>query len=248
MTVTSTDIANRALTMLGLQKRISSLSQDSAEAQAISSVYSPILAWCFGIANWNFARSTAVLTISKGPPTVSPGVWSSAQPAPPWLYEYTVPADFVRALYITNSDAAAPTAGWLGEPKRFVVGNDTIAAVPQPVLLTNEPSAVLIYTANVSAPTNWPWYFERLAVIAVAHGVCLALTHELQLFEALNEMLEQQISIASQINQLEGLVIVDSTPEWNQALGINYPYRRIDPLKGQNLPQAATGRTRGTAQ
>jgi hypothetical protein len=224
MTVTTVDIANRALVLIGLSKKLSSLTQDSAEAQAINTVITPILKWCFGIANWNFARTTAALTSSKGPPGTNPGNWTTAEPSPPWLYEYTLPADFIRAIYVTNFSSAATGPGWAGEPQRFVIANDGSA----PVLLTNQATAALIYTANVSDPTNWPWYFERLAVIAVAHGVATTLTRNFQLTDNIAGMLEQQISIGTQINQIEGLTIGDNTPEWIQALGINYPYSRIN--------------------
>lgn len=235
--ITTTDISNRVLVMLGLQKIISSLSQDSAEAQALNVVFAPIQSWCFGIANWNFARNTTGLTSVKGPTPSNPTAWSSTYPSPPWLYEYPVPADFIRAIYITNS-APAQTAGYLGEPQRFAVSNDTISAVEQTVILTNQVNAVLIYTANIADPTAWPWYFERLVVIALAHGVCLSLTRSPQLFSELSEMLEQQINIATQMNMIEGLLIDDNTPEWIQALGINYPYRRYDGRAGISLPQS----------
>jgi hypothetical protein len=64
-------------------------------------------------------------------------------------------------------------------------------------------------------------------VIALAHTTCYALTGNMKLLEELTQMLEQQISIAMQSNLAEGLMIEDTTPEWIQALGINYPYRRF---------------------
>jgi O-antigen ligase len=226
MAVTNFDICNRALVLLGVRKLITSFTQDSLEAQTANLSFTPVMNWCFGLANWNFARTTAALTISKGPPTVGPGAWSGAQPTPPWLYEYATPADYIRAVYITNNAVAPGTgvAGWAGEPQRFAIANDTGAVV----LLTNQATCNLIYTAYITNPTDWPFYFERLAVIALANTMCLAITSDLNLQERLAVSLEQQISIAMQLNKLEGLVIEDSTPEWIQATGINYPYRRVD--------------------
>jgi hypothetical protein len=225
MAVSNFDICNRALVLLGVRKLITSFTQDSLEAQTANLSFTPVMNWCFGLANWNFARTTAALTISKGPPGTSPGVWSSAQPTPPWLYEYATPADYIRAVYITNNaSAASPTAGWAGEPQRFAIANDSGAVV----LLTNQSAVNLIYTAYITNPTDWPFYFERLAVIALAQTMCLAITGDLNLHERLSLALEQQISIALQLNKLEGLVIEDNTPEWIQATGINYPYRRVD--------------------
>jgi hypothetical protein len=229
MAVTLTDISNRALQLIGTRTTVTTgeLSGGTTnEAIQLNLALTPIQNWCHGLANWNFARKTAALTIAKGPPTVTPGAWTNALPAPPWLYEYTLPADFIRALYITNSTAAAPIAGWLGEPQRFVIAQDTVTAVLQQVLLTNSATCYLTYCAFVTDPTLWPWYFERLVVMGVAKTICLSLTGDLRIYKEISEVLEQQISISMQINTMEGLAVQDTTPEWIQALGIEYPYRR----------------------
>lgn len=230
MTVTTTNIANMALLTIGLQKQISSLVQDSAEANICSQMFNLVQNWCFGLTNWNFARSTAVLTLSKGPPPANPGAWSPTYPTMPWLYEYALPTDFVQAVYVTNSTAAtlSPGLGWLGEPQRFVLGVDAVSSTQQEVVLTNQANAILVYTALIANPTVWPWHFQSLVVLALARAISLSLTGNLQLFEELTAGLEQQINIALQMNATEGLVINDTTPEWSQATGINYPYRRMD--------------------
>lgn len=227
MTTSITDVANMALVTIGKQKQISALTQDSAEAKVINTIITLVQSWCFGLTNWNFARNTAVLSLTKGPPGASPPSWSSTYPSPPWLYEYLLPTDFIRALYVTNSGAAA-TAGYLGEPQRFALGVDTISATQQEVLFTNQPGSILIYTSFITNPTIWPWYFLQLAVLALAQAICMSLTGNLNLFQEISQALEQQIYIATQANVAEGLIIQDTTPEWIQALGINYPYRRLD--------------------
>lgn len=236
MATTNFDICNRALAMLGVRKIIASFTQDSLEAQTANLCFTPVMNWCFGLNNWNFARNTAALTISKGPTPSSPPAWSSTYATPPWLYEYPLPADYIRAIYITNNAAAATGAGYAGEPQRFAIADDAGAAV----LLTNQATCNLVYTSYISNPTNWPFYFERLAVIALAQSMCMNLTQNLELFDRLNIALEQQISIAMQLNKLEGLIIEDTTPEWIQATGINYPFRRTDPRETPLPPPSAS--------
>lgn len=235
---TTTDIANRVIQTIGLQKRISGLTQDSAEAQAVALSFGPILDWCLGLTNWNFARATAILTMTKGPPPANPAAWTPIYPAPPWLYEYSLPTDFIRAWYMTNNTVNGPT--WIGEPKRFVLGVSVVALAQQQVLLTNEPAATLIYTTRINDPNLWRWYFERLFVMALARAICMALSGDSRLYQELSTDLEQQINIAVQANTAEGLIIEDSTPEWIQAIGIDYPYRRINGatqmLNGGNRP------------
>lgn len=239
---TTTDIGNRALQLVGTRTTMASLVEQSNEAQQINLVFTAIQNWCSGLANWNFARNTAGLTLLKGP-AVGP-TWSSTYPSPGWNYEFALPSDFVRAIYLTNStvNAGANPQVFLGEPRRFVLAVDTVATVQQEVLLTNESVAILIYTAFIANPTLWPWYFERLMVIALAQTVCMALTGDKKLFSELSTMLEQQISVSTQINLAEGLIIGDTTPEWIQALGINYPFRRIDARSPPQPPQTQSRR------
>lgn len=235
---TTTDIGNRALQLVGTRTTMASLTESSNEALQINLVFAAIQNWCSGLANWNFARNTAGLTLLKGP-AVGP-TWSNTYPSPGWNYEYALPSDFIRAIYLTNTAIntnSAQPATFVGEPRRFVLAVDTVAAVQQEVLLTNESVAILIYTAFIANPTLWPWYFERLMVIALAQTVCMALTGDKKLFGELSTMLEQQINISTQINIAEGLIVGDTTPEWIQALGINYPYRRIDSRSPPQSPQ-----------
>jgi hypothetical protein len=240
---TTTDIGNRALQLLGTRTTMASLVEQSNEATQINLCFIPIQSWCSGLANWNFARNTAVLTSLKAagsPP------WTGLYPSPGWNYEYALPADFVRAIYLTNGTTNTGTASavaFIGEPRRFALAVDTIASVQQEVLLTNEfPIAILIYTAFITNPTAWPWYFERLMVLALAKTVCLALTGDKKLLAELGQDLEQQISVAIQANTIEGLMIPDATPEWIQALGINYPFRRLDDRSPPAQPQPAQRR------
>lgn len=226
MATSTTDIGNRALQLLGTRTTMASLTESSNEAQQVSIAFVPIQNWCSGLANWNFARSIAVLSMLKSTGTPS-GAWSSTKPAPPWLFEYSLPSDFVRALYVTNSTIKPDNTAYLGEPQRFVLAVDTISTVQQEVLLTNQSAAILIYTAFVANPTVWPWYFERLMVTALATTLCMPLTGNLKLLTELSADLEQHINISIQANLAEGLQVQDNTPEWIQASGINYPYRRF---------------------
>jgi hypothetical protein len=240
---TTTDIGNRALQLVGTRTTMTSLAEQSNEAQQINLVFTAIQNWCSGLANWNFARATLPLNLLKGPATGS--VWNGVlDPSPGWNYEYAIPINFVRAIYLTNSATNSGTsalANFIGEPKRFVVAFDTISSIPQIVILTNESTAILVYTSFISDPTLWPWYFERLMVIALAQTICMALTGDKKLFGELSTMLEQQINVSTQINIAEGLIIGDTTPEWIQALGINYPFRRIDSRSPPQPPQPQRG-------
>jgi hypothetical protein len=235
---TSIDICNRALVMMGSQNKIASLTQDMLEADVFNAVYSAVQDWCFSAANWNFARYTTALTLIKAV-TVPTTPWTNIEPSPPWVNEFALPNDFIKALYITNSSINSNTqpggfSSYFGEPKRFVISGDTTPATAQ-VLLTNESGPILVYTARVTDPTQWPIYFERFVVSVLAWSTCLSIMRDAAVFEALSKSWAQFYMLADQINREQGLVFGDTTPEWLQAIGIDYPFRR----RQQSTQQAA---------
>lgn len=141
---TDVDICNRALLVLGSQRTISSLTQDSVEAKACNLIYTNARDDLLRMAPWDCALKTANLTYITSIPgtpenTSNPTtLWQPGQPRPPWAYEYQYPVDCLRACWITPQSATgfadsipittavtgyAPTT-WLGGPISFKVGID----------------------------------------------------------------------------------------------------------------------------
>ena len=85
MTLTSTTVVNMALELIGTQTQITSLTDGSAEANAASVVYAPVVQLMLRELDPDFARRTAALALS-----------GAAVPVIPWAYDYTYPADCVR--------------------------------------------------------------------------------------------------------------------------------------------------------
>lgn len=224
MATTSVDISNRAINLLGLKKTISSMTQDSEEAKACNLIYTPVLNWCIGLTNWNFSRKTAILTQLRAvaPPV---GTWTVASPSPPWLYEYGVPTDFVRARLITNS-THADTSAWDGEPQRFQVASSNPGNTAAKVILSNQSGAILIYNAQITDCDLWSTYFTQVMVEFLASELAMALTGSLPLRQNLKEIVLQTIMFAIIANRNEGLVMDDLSPEWIIARGLEYPNLR----------------------
>lgn len=235
MAVTNTDITNRALQLIGTRTTVTSLAESSNEAIQANLVFTALRDWCLGVGNWNFARRTAILTLLKTSVPAAP--WAATEISPPWKFEYAVPTDLLKVQYVTNSDINLAGDAFLGEPKRFVVAIDTIATVDQRVILTNEASAVCVYTASITDPTLWPWLFERFMVSTLAWTLAPSLTQDKEIVAALDSAMSRFLAMGLQANLEEGLSFGDTTPEWIQALGINYPFRRNDGIASQQ-PQA----------
>jgi hypothetical protein len=56
----------------------------------------------------------------------------------------------------------------------------------------------------------------------------MQLSGHFQLLVLLEQHVQDTFTAAEYQNRVEGLVIDDKTPEWIQALGIPYPYRRYE--------------------
>jgi hypothetical protein len=233
------DICNRALIDMASKKVISSLQQDSIEAKTFNLVYVAIRDWCLCLANWNFARRTAFMgTVIKQIPAPPPPVpWNgTTTPAPPWLLEYQIPSDYLKAQYITNSAADPSNTFYAGEMQRFVIAQD---GVNNKVLLTSQTNPVLVYTAQITDPTQWTPWFERIVVSALSWktGGVLApepLRFSLDFIMALKQAFVEALSIGVRANIEEGsLVPADATPELIQARGLEYPEMRLNRIERQ---------------
>ena len=92
--LTSTIVVNQALEAIASQTQITSLTDGSPSANAANVVYAPIVQTLLRQLEPDFARVTAVLSLS-----------GQTSPPPPWAYEYTYPSDCARLLQV------APAAG-----------------------------------------------------------------------------------------------------------------------------------------
>lgn len=164
MAVGDTDItiSNQALAMISARKRISALSENTTEAINTNIFYNKLRNQVMTMAPWNFARRTELLSLLKAAPgtpenSSSATPWTSAQPAPPWLYEYRYPNDCLFMRYLTYQPNAQLSVGtppltsailsadswWPGPPQKFIIASDfnvratiTGASKANPCLIT----------------------------------------------------------------------------------------------------------------
>lgn len=149
MTVSNVDIANRALIAVGLQKKLTSLTQDSAEAATINAIITLLRDDLLRMAPWNCStnyNNLTYITSSPGTPeNTSAGttLWQKGQPPAPWSYEYQYPTDCLRPLWITPQlqtgfsggvpITTAVTGGgpsfWNGPPVKYKVAIDQFYTV-----------------------------------------------------------------------------------------------------------------------
>ena len=159
------DVLNVALRRIGYKLRVASLYDGSKAGSAALDIYAQTRDAVLEQDDWDFAEGNVALTMLKQAPVggyIPPLVWSSAYPPLPWIFEYAYPADCLKVR------AVKPTPIFLPEfdpqPHVFSLANDSSLSPAAKVILCNVPGAMLVYTRQVTDPTQWkPDFVEEIA-------------------------------------------------------------------------------------
>lgn len=158
------DQANLALVRMGYKLRVGSLFDGSFAAKKLLDVYSQTRDELLSSFDWQFAERNAVLTPLKSAPVagyIPPTVWNPATNPPlPWLFEYQLPADFLKMRMVKQTPLFVPNFD--PQPNQPAIANDTSLSPPQRVILSNLPNAVIVYTGQITDPTTWDVRFVEL--------------------------------------------------------------------------------------
>lgn len=163
---TSVSIANEALAFIGSQTVLVSLTDGQLPGNPVNILYQPTVQLMLREIDPDFARTNATLNLLVSPANI-----------PAWTYEYEVPADMVR-LRIVRPPFAGPGSepdGFDPQPVRFMVDFDTVASVPQRVILSNQQNAIAVYTSNSPAEALWDAAFQDAVVRRLANPLAMAL-------------------------------------------------------------------------
>lgn len=231
-------LANRSLLMVGSRSQISSLSEGSTEANAISVLYQPTYEQLSRTAPWNCLRQQKELTLLAAAEGTPENVDGTTMPLPPtpWLYEYATPSDSLQIRYLVptlpNSTpsgqtplttASYTTGPWLGAsfniPFAVAYSVDSNNA-PREVVLTNQSQAQAVYTVNQPNPTVFDSLFEQALVASLGAYLVPALSLDLALMDRCKQTAEQAISIARVRDGNEGTTSQDHIPDWIRARSI----------------------------
>lgn len=187
------DLANLALSQIGSRATITSLnpSDGTVAGDACSLLYQPTVDAFSRSAHWNCLRFEAGLSLLKAAPGTPENPNGTTLPAPPipWLYEYALPTDCLKARYLVptlvqqGTNPPLTTAGSLFLPWRlngvalkFQVAVDLDAESPPneiPVILCNIGTILtgppkLVYTRRLVNVGLWDAAFVMGAKAALA--------------------------------------------------------------------------------
>ena len=148
---------NLSLARIGKKQFIGSLYEGSEAAQVALRIYGETRDEMLRAYDWGFAERNTNLTLLKQAPIggyFPPNVWNPAtNPPPPWAFEYGYPVDCLKVrsvkpvpMFVQNFDP---------QPNVFAVENDSNYTPAQKVILCNVPSAMLVYTGQITDPSTW---------------------------------------------------------------------------------------------
>lgn len=173
------DLVNLSMIKLGRNERIGSLYEGSKWAKAALSIYGQTRDALLRAGDYGFAERNVNATLLKQAPPggyTPANPWNGANnPPPPWVFEYTYPADMLKLravkpipVFVMNFDP---------QPNVFAIENDNFFMPSQKVILCNVPNAQLVYTAQVTDPAVWEVDFVDLFADTLARGMALAVAN-----------------------------------------------------------------------
>jgi hypothetical protein len=174
------DLANIALVRMGWKgPRIASLFDGSEAAQKFLDLYAQTRDELLrnDIYDWGFAERNLSLTLLKSAPVggyFPPNTWNpTVNPPPGYLFEYSYPVDCIKVRAV--KPVPLFNINWDPQPSVFSVDNDNAFTPPQRVILCNVPNAILVYTGQVTDPSQWDVGFTSALAAKLERYVAAAL-------------------------------------------------------------------------
>lgn len=243
------NICNRALQAIGARTTIAALTEQSVEARNCNLIYQDTRDQVLAMAYWNFAQKTDYLALLKSAPATpsNPSAtatqWSTAYPAPPWLYQYAYPSDciqmskivqqiqntYVGTPYTSGGSNTYPYMVGPGSPFNVTTDEDSNGQ-QQNVILTNQYQAIGVYTKRITTPSLFGAQFVEALVQALAAKLALSLTGQISLANTKFAQANAVITLARAGDANEGLTVIDNMPDWitirddgdGWGVGVNY--------------------------
>lgn len=203
------DLCNRALSGLGARSTISNLTEGSAESVQCALHYGPSRDELLRLHLWSFARRQKILALlaaAAGTPENPSG--TGPVPLSPWRYQYQPPTNCLRIRQIYQ-----PVTG--GAKIAYALsGDEDSAGNPIDVILTDQPQAVLIYTARISAVDVFPPDFQAALVATLAAKLAIPLTGDKASASYFAKVAQDTILTSRSIDGSEDPSGAAKLPEW----------------------------------
>jgi hypothetical protein len=217
-------VANQALGVARARTQlITSFSQAGPEASQISLNYAYTRDNLLRMFDWGFAKSTVSLgnPVKSWDPTATS--WSNLQPPPPWLYEYTMPANVVKVRAIMGQSVpgfVVPSVSGADQGTAVsFYGYEVVNDGGAQVIVTNAPGAIAVVTMGGLDPAVWDSLFTKAMIAMLAMNICIPLSGDAQLADKLQKDAAMIVEAAKLASANETTDIQHIMPDWLRARG-----------------------------
>lgn len=193
MAISSVKIANFALSKVGTDSTIETLTENSAEAKACNLWFETARKQALSAYDWSFARKRLALAVHGD------------DPPDEWAYRYQYPADCVKARFVENP------VGKTADPVPFSV---EMSADGTKSVLTDEVDAILIYTKEETSPDYYTPYFIELFATVLASRIAFSITHKAKLTEYLDAIVRFLLIYAPAMDAVEQQEAAPRGADW----------------------------------
>ena len=156
------DVCNLALLQIAARAQITSIdpSDGTVAGDACAALYQPTVDAFARAAHWNCLRFTATLSLlaaAAGTPE-NPSGTTLRTPPPPWLYEYALPDDCLKARFIVPAIPQQGGSPMLGGATAYLPSGLPDTAVPFVVAVDLDAGGneIAVILANIGAAAGGP--------------------------------------------------------------------------------------------
>lgn len=188
-------IGNMALSLIGANSTIESLTENSAAAKQVNTWYGPARRQSLAAFDWNFARKRLTLALH-----------GDDAPSGDWAYRYQYPSDCLVMRKLVNP------AGWTADAVPFQIENSDDGTSKS--ILTNLNSAVGVYTFDLTDTTLFTEFFVELLAYNLASKIAFNLTKKVQMTQLMSDNYRGLLAAAPAQNANEGVKRGPRDAEW----------------------------------
>lgn len=162
--LTQNQVIDTALQQIASQ---SVVEQNPQIAALAATIYAPTVQLLLRELDPDFARRTATLALS-----------GAATPIVPWAFEYLYPGDSARLRQVRPPTSGPGALADPNDPQpvRANVAFDIISGVNTKVVLTNQQSALAVYTSTSVTETVWDAVFTDAVIRRLANPLAMAIS------------------------------------------------------------------------
>lgn len=210
------ELCNRALAEIGTRSTISSLTEQSNEAQNCALIYDPMRRATLRAAHWSFAREQVSLSLL--------GQSSDGSSPFPFLYKYAYPSQGLALRYLIPP---APDGGTWTVPLapdrncRFLIMNEKFEGVRRKIIVSNLASAIAVLTGDVTETNIFDSLYEDALVCALAAKLVIPLSGNIGMKQTYMAQAERVLQTAQAADANEAVPDTEHIPDWITARGFN---------------------------